>query len=128
MGRKCGAVTPLGNKMLFVPIVKIMTHQMEHFKEIHTRLSAHFLSHSLSSLLPSHSSLFPAVLSFASHEEYHIAPKSTKYLSLLSLCTQRIVPPYTDIQVSGTHLQILSVNLDLFTSYLFLCVLAFQCL
>lgn len=39
MGRKCVAFTPLGNKMLFVAIVKIMTHQMEHFKEIHTRLS-----------------------------------------------------------------------------------------
>lgn len=32
-------VTPLGNKMLFAGLVKIMTHQMEHFKEIHTQLS-----------------------------------------------------------------------------------------
>lgn len=31
--------TPLGNKMLFAALVKIMTHQMEHFKEIHTQLS-----------------------------------------------------------------------------------------
>lgn len=31
--------TPMGNKMLFAALVKIMTHQMEHFKEIHTQLS-----------------------------------------------------------------------------------------
>lgn len=43
MGRNrqegAGSSDSFGEQMLFAALVKIMTHQMEHFKEIHTQLS-----------------------------------------------------------------------------------------
>lgn len=129
--------TPLGNKMLFAALVKIMTHQMEHFKEIHTQLSWLFFSFPILSLL-----CFP------------LAPRFTVTLSFLpwgiSQCSRRAhrdtlvaytlrstntpfhAPLYTHIQVGGIQLQIPIVNLDLFTWVMFpinifFCVLAFQC-
>jgi len=85
-GRRAGSKeqeTPLGDKMLFAAQVKIMTHQMEHFKEIHTQLSwLSFLS--ILSLSAASFSLFASLLQclFASLEEYHTDPKKHRHTSL----------------------------------------------
>lgn len=134
-------VTPLGNKMLFAGLVKIMTHQMEHFKEIHTQLSW------LSSLFILSLLCFPlaprltVTLSFCL--PWGISQGSKKaHRGTLIASTLASANTQTDTHRRCTsiyrrtgrwlHLQIPCVNLDLFTWVMFpinifLCVLAFRC-
>lgn len=83
---RVGRSDSLGKKMLFAALVKIMTHQMERFKEIRTQLSW------LSSFSILYLLCFPlaALLHclFASHKEYHKALKkhTERYSSLRVMC------------------------------------------
>lgn len=109
-----------------------MTHQMEHFKEIHTQFS--WLSYSSSLSSASLSLNFPVTLSFPSSMRTikHSSQKAKKKNNYCFCKISTRAPLHTDTQmdaaqVGGIHLWFPDVNLDLFTWAVFLINIFFLC-
>lgn len=121
MGRNrqegAGSSDSFGEQMLFAALVKIMTHQMEHFKEIHTQLS--WLT--LPAPLSLHALLLHCLfcLPWGTRRDSKKHTEARSPLSSSRFADGAITPPCADTQVGGVHLQILSVSLDLFTWAMF---------